>query len=167
VTAPIDGTVANLSVVSGDAVTASSVTTTSNSTSFGSSSTASTNNGSTVLVIGNLTQLSILTQVNEVDVPHIKPGQNATVTLDAFPNETFVGKVQSVDSIGTISSGVVTYNVYISMVEPPTSIKAGMTASVAIQTARADDVVYVPTAAIQTANGSSYVRVLKNKQVTI
>ena len=166
VTAPIDGTVANLSVVPGDAVTASTVTTTSNSTSFSSSSSSSNSGGSTVLVIGNLGQLSILTQVNEVDVPQIKPGQNATVTLDAFPNETFVGKVQSVDSVGTISSGVVTYNVYIEMVEPPTSVKAGMTASVAIQTARADDVVYVPTAAIQTSNGSSYVRVLKNGQVS-
>jgi multidrug efflux pump subunit AcrA (membrane-fusion protein) len=166
VTAPISGTVANVAAMPGDAVTASTVTTTSNSTSFSSSSSSSTSNGSTVLVIGNLTQLSVIAQVNEVDVPKIKPGQEATVTLDALPNETFVGKVENVDSIGTIASGVVTYNVYITLVSPPPSIKAGMSASVAIQTAHAYNVVTVPSAAVQTANGASYVRVLKNGQVT-
>ncbi|MGH7203935.1 MAG: efflux RND transporter periplasmic adaptor subunit [Candidatus Levyibacteriota bacterium] len=172
VTAPIGGTVANLAVVPGTAVTASNNTSSSTSTSFSSSNSSSSNanssssNGTAVLAIGNYGQLSILTQVNEVDIPHLKPGEDATVTLDAFPNQTFVGKVQSVDSVGTITSGVVTYNVYISLVEPPTSIKSGMTASVAIQTGRHDDVLFVPTAAIQTANGSSYVRVLKDGKVT-
>jgi len=166
VTAPIDGTVANLSVQPGSAVSASTVTTTSNSTSFSSSSSSSTSGGSTVLSIGNFSKLSILAQVNEVDIPKIKVGQQATVTLDAFPNETFVGQVVSVDSVGTITSGVVTYNVYINLIAPPTEIKSGMSASVAIQTARADNVIMVPSAAVQTANGTSYVRVLKNGQVS-
>jgi len=166
VTAPIGGTVANLSVQPGSAVTASTVTTTSNSTSFASSSSSSSSGGSSVLSIGNYTQLSILAQVNEVDIPKLKVGQQATVTLDAFPNETFVGQVVSVDSVGTISSGVVTYNVYINLISPPSSVKSGMSASVAIQTARADNVVTVPSAAVQTVNGASYVRILKNGQVT-
>ncbi|HSX09553.1 MAG TPA: HlyD family efflux transporter periplasmic adaptor subunit [Candidatus Saccharimonadales bacterium] len=166
VTAPISGTVANVSVQPGAAVTASTVTTTSNSTSFGSSSSSSSSGGSAVMSIGNYGQLSILAQVNEVDIPKIKVGQNATVTLDAFPDATYVGTVESVDSVGTISSGVVTYNVYINLVSPPSSIKAGMSASVAIQTARADDVVTVPSAAVQTSNGTSYVRVLKNGKVS-
>lgn len=166
VTAPIAGTVANVSVQPGAAVTASTVTTTSNSTSFGSSSSSSSSGGSAVLSIGNYSQLSILAQVNEVDIPKIKVGQQATVTLDAFPNETFVGQVESVDSVGAISSGVVTYNVYINLISPPSAIKSGMSASVAIQTARADNVITVPSAAVQTENGASYVRVLKNGKVT-
>ena len=167
VTAPISGTVANISVQPGDAVSASTVTTTSNSTSFGSSSSSSsTNGGSSVLSIGNYNQLSILAQVNEIDIPKVKVGQEATVTLDAFPNETFVGKVASVDSVGTITSGVVTYNVYINLISPPSSIKSGMSASVAIQTARADNVITVPSSAVQTSSGASYVRVLKNGQVS-
>jgi multidrug efflux pump subunit AcrA (membrane-fusion protein) len=166
VTAPIAGTIANLSVQPGDAVSASTVTTTSNSSSFSSSSSSSSSGGSSVLSIGNYNQLSILAQVNEVDVPKIKVGQQATVTLDAFPNETFVGQVVSIDSVGTISSGVVTYNVYINLISPPSSVKSGMSASVAIQTARADNVVTVPSAAVQTENDASYVRVLKNGKVT-
>ncbi len=167
VTAPISGTVANVSVQPGAAVTASTVTTTSNSTSFGSSSSSSSSNGgSSVLAIGNYGQLSILAQVNEVDIPKLKVGQQATVTLDAFPSQTFVGQVVSVDSVGTISSGVVTYNVYINLISPPSEIKSGMSASVAIQTARADNVITVPSAAVQTSSGASYVSVLKNGQVT-
>lgn len=177
VTAPIAGTVANLSVSQGNSVTASSNSNSSsnnsNSSSTGSStgsssssSGSSTSGGSTVLVLGNFSQLSVVTQVNEIDIPKIKVGQNATVTLDAFPNQTYVGQVENVDSVGTTSSGVVTYNVYISLVEPPSSIKPGMTASVAIQTARRDNVITVPTTAIQTSNGTSYVQVLKNNQAT-
>ena len=167
VVAPIAGTVANVAVQTGGAVTASTVTTTSSSTSFGSSSSSSSSGGgSSVMSIGNYNQLSILAQVNEVDIPKIKVGQNATVTLDAFPNETFVGQVASVDSVGTITSGVVTYNVYINLIQPPSSVKSGMSASVAIQTARADNVVTVPSAAVQTSNGTSYVRILKNGKET-
>jgi multidrug efflux pump subunit AcrA (membrane-fusion protein) len=167
VTAPISGTVANVAAQPGSAVTASTVTTTSNSTSFGSSSSSSSSSGgSSVLAIGNYGKLSILAQVNEVDIPKIKVGQQATVTLDAFPSDTFVGQVESVDSVGTISSGVVTYNVYINLISPPSEIKSGMSSSVAIQTARADNVVTVPSAAVQTSNGASYVRELKNGKVT-
>lgn len=182
VTAPMDGTVANLSVSEGNSVTASSNGSSNNnsssnsnnsssnnsssSNSSSSSSGSSTSDGSTVLVLGNFSQLSVVAQVNEVDIPKVKVGQNATVTLDAFPNETFVAKVESVDSVGTTSSGVVTYNVYLNLVAPPTDIKPGMTASIAIQTARHDNVISVPTAAVQTANGTSYVRVLKNGKVS-
>jgi multidrug efflux pump subunit AcrA (membrane-fusion protein) len=185
VTAPTDGAVANLSVSQGTSVTATSSNSnsssnsssgtnssssnsnsSSNNSSSSSSSGSSTSGGSTVLVLGNFSQLSVVAQVNEVDIPKVKVGQNATVTLDAFPNQTYVGQVESVDSVGTTSSGVVTYNVYIDLISPPTDIKPGMTASVAIQTARHDNVITVPTAAIQTANGTSYVRVLKNNQLS-
>lgn len=183
VTAPFSGTVANLSVREGASVTASasnanafssnasnSSGSNSNANSSNSSSNtssgSSTTDGSTVLVIGDFSQLSVVAQVNEVDIPKIKNGQNATVTIDAFPNETFVGKVVSVDSVGTATSGVVTYNVYIDLVSPPSSIKSGMTTSVNIQTARRDNVITVPTAAVQTINDQSYVRVLKKNKVS-
>ncbi len=167
VVAPIAGTVANLSVQPGDAVTASTATAAKATSSSSSSSSSSANGGSVVLSIGNYKQLSILAQVNEVDIPKIKIGQNAIVTLDAFPGETFAGKVVRMDSVGTITSGVVTYNVTINLLAPPSSVKPGMSASVAIQTARADNVITVPSTAVQMINGASYVKVLKKGQVSI
>jgi multidrug efflux pump subunit AcrA (membrane-fusion protein) len=161
VVAPIDGSIANLSVKKGEKVSGASGTTSSDASSTTSDSSSSTSSSS-VLMIGDFSKLSVVAQVNEVDIPKIEVGQNATVTLSAFSDKTFVGKVIAVDSVGTTSSGVVTYNVFIDLVAPPPSIKSGMSASITIQTAKRDDVLTVPTSAIQTSDGTSAVRVLKD-----
>jgi membrane fusion protein, macrolide-specific efflux system len=159
VTAPIDGTVANISVHVGDQVSASGGNLSSNLSS-------STNpSGNVIMAIGNYSTPYIKVSVSEVDVPNIKAGQKATITLDAFSSKTYVGKVSGVDTVGTMSSGVVTYNAYIDFLYPPSSINPGMTVTVTIQTARKDNVLYVPSAAIQTTNGQSYVRILKNGSI--
>lgn len=167
ITAPVDGTVANLSATVGSNVAASGVS--YNGTLSGgnsSSASSSSSNSSSVLVLGNFSNLSIKAPVNEVDVSKIKPGQKATITVDAFPDKTFVGKVNSVDTIGTNSSGVVTYNAYITFVAPPPTIVPGMTASAVVQTDRRDDALMVPTSAVQTNSSGSYIRELKNGQLT-
>lgn len=181
VTAPIDGTVANLAAAIGGSVSGSSggggnssnSTSTSGGSSNGSSNAAagttsgsSTTSGSPVLIIGNFSDLSVKVQVSEVDIPNVHEGEKATITLDAFPDKTYVGTVTGVDTIGTSSSGVVTYNAYITMTAPPATIQPGMTATATIETARKDDVLMVPTAAVQTINGQSTVRALKNGIVT-
>lgn len=162
VTSPIDGTVANLSALVGTNVAASSGNTGSNTSSDSSTSTTAT----TILVLGNFGELYIKTPITEVDVSKVKPAQKVTVTLDAFSDKTYVGTVSSVDTIGTISSGVVTFNAYITLVSPPTTVQPGMTASSVIQLERADDVLFVPTSAIQTTTEEPTVRVLKNGKET-
>ena len=158
VTAPIGGTVANLSLAVGGNVAASGVS--FNGTSGSSSSSNST--ASPVLVIGNFSNLSLKTAVSEVDLGQLKPGQKATITLDAYPDSTYVGRLDSIDSIGANTSGVVTYNAYITFVSPPPTIKPGMTASAVIQIERHDNVLSVPLGAVQTGTNGSYVRELKN-----
>ncbi len=158
VTAPFSGTVANLTVRAGDQITASGGNLSSNV-----SSTTATN---AVLYIGSYSKPYIKVQAGEVDVPHIHAGQKATITLDAFPNKTFVGNVDQVDTTGAISSGVVTYNVFVSIVAPDPSILPGMSASVTIQTNRKDDVLSVPSSAIQITNGQTSVQVMKNGKVS-
>lgn len=161
VTAPIDGTVANLSSNLGSNVSASGVS--YNGTSSGNSSNS---NASPVLMLGNFANLSIKAPVSEVDIASLKDGQKATITLDAYPDKTFVGRVQSIDSIGTNSSGVVTYNAYINLVSPPAVIKPGMTATAVIQLEKKDNVLMVPVGAVQTDSSGSYVREQKNGQIT-
>ncbi len=165
VTAPISGTIANLSAAIGSSVTTSS-NNSSSSSSNSSSSSSSSSGGSAVLVISNFRSLTVKVQASEVDVPKIKTGQKATITLDALPDKTFVGRVNSIDAIGTSSSGVVTYNVYINFVAPSAEIKPGMTASAIIQTDKKENILTVPTSAIQTTNGQSFVRVQKNGNIT-
>lgn len=162
VTAPFDGTVANIAVKEGDEITASGGNLSSNISS--NNSTTSTTNA--VLYLGNFTRPYVKVQATEVDVPKIKAGQKVTITLDAFPGKTFVGNVDQVDTSGTISSGVVSYNVFVSFVAPTSDIRPGMSATVTIETARNDDTLSVPTSAVQNINGQTYVRILQNGNVS-
>lgn len=172
VTAPIAGIVANLSVTVGGSVnaatTASSSTTNSTGTNTAASSTSSSsvNASTTILLLVNPSNVSVVTQVSEVDIPKVHPTEKATITLDALPNKTFVGVISQVDSIGTITSGVVTYNVYTTFTNPIPDIKPGMSATVNIQTARKDNVLSVPSTAVQTQSGQSVVRVFQNGILT-
>lgn len=160
VTAPVGGTVANFSLGVGSNVTATG-TTYNNSATNNSNATA----GTPILVLGDFSQLLIKAPVNEVDISKVKVGQKATITLDAFPQQTFVGRVTSVDTIGTNASGVVTYTAYISLVLPPATIRPGMSASAVIQTARHDNALTIPTSAIQTTSGAPTVQRVKNGKV--
>ncbi len=105
--------------------------------------------------------------MNEVDVAKIKLGQKATLTFDAVPDLTITGAVSEIDTIGTISQGVVTYDVKISFDANDERVKPGMSVSSAIITAVKTDVLSVPNSAIKTSGGQSYVEVLDNPDAEV
>jgi HlyD family secretion protein len=63
---------------------------------------------------------------NEVDAASIKIGQKAKLTLMAITGLTIPGTVVEIDSVGTVSSGVVTYDVKIAFDKDDERVKAGM-----------------------------------------
>ncbi len=95
--------------------------------------------------------------LNEVDIAKIKLGQKATLAFDAIEGLTITGSVDGIDTVGTVSSGVVTYNVTISLDVDDARVKPGMSVSATVITDTAQDVVVVPNSAIKTKNGLSYV----------
>ncbi len=95
--------------------------------------------------------------LNEVDVAKVKVGQKATLTFDAIDGLSITGKVIQVDLVGTVSQGVVSYNVKIGFDTQDDRVKSGMSTSVSIITDVRQDVVIVPSSAIKTQNGTSYV----------
>jgi len=97
--------------------------------------------------------------LNEVDAAKIQLGNKATITFDAIPTLTLTGTVAQIDPVGTVSQGVVTYDVKISFDTQDSRVKTGMSVNAAIQTAVAENVLTVPSAAIKTTNGASYVTV--------
>ncbi|MFA5188787.1 MAG: efflux RND transporter periplasmic adaptor subunit [Patescibacteria group bacterium] len=101
--------------------------------------------------------------LNEVDVTKIKVGQKATLTFDAIDGLSITGEVAQVDIIGTVSSGVVTYNVKIIFDTQDDRVKSGMSVSASIITETSQDVLEVPSSAIKTSNGVSYVLQLGDK----
>jgi RND family efflux transporter MFP subunit len=113
-----------------------------------------------------ITPKSIVTiSVNEVDVAKIQAGQKATLTFDAIPDLTIAGQVSQIDVVGTVSQGVVSYNVQIAFDTQDSRIKPGMSINADIQTAVHQDVLYVPNSAVKTQGTANYVQILTNNVV--
>ena len=104
--------------------------------------------------------------LNEINVAKVAVGQPVEVTFNALPGVTATGTVTDVDAVGTVSQGVVSYNVVISYANDNPSIKAGMSINANIITSEVDNVVIVPNGAVKTINGMSYVQVPANGSTT-
>ncbi len=109
VTAPVSGKLFGLTITPGAIITLSS----------------SSNSTSTSQVLGSISQAGkILAQVNlsEIDSVNVSEGQKTTLTMDAFPNKTFTGKLVSINTNGVVSSSVTTYPAIISFDSAPNPV---------------------------------------------
>ncbi len=149
--APLTGRLTGFSMQEGSVITAQ--TTTSGSTSSQKIASVTTSAIPTITV--NLTQ---------IDVPKIKVGQKATITLDAYADKTYTGKVVSIDTVGSVTSGVTSYPTVIALDERNEDILPNMSTSASIITASKADILIVPSTAIQSENGQTTVQVLVNGQ---
>jgi HlyD family secretion protein len=86
--------------------------------------------------------------VDETDVAKVAVGKPATMTFDALPGRPFRGKVIAVSPAGTLTQGVVTYPVEISIDSRNQVIPAGLTASATITIDEKSDVIVVPLRAV-------------------
>jgi RND family efflux transporter MFP subunit len=133
---------------------------------------SSNSNSSAPIIIGDLSTLKAQVEVNEVDIANVSIGQKVSLTFSAIDGLTSTGKIEKMDSLGTLTSGVVTYNVTIGFDSLDSRIKPEMSVSAAIITDTKQDVIIVPNSAVKSQNGSSYVQVLvgqspENKKVEI
>jgi len=90
----------------------------------------------------------------------------------AFPDQSFAGKVLSIDPAEKIVDGVVYYEIVITFESVPEGIKPGMTADLTIKTALKENVLTVPEDAILEKDGKTVVETLedglvKEKEVTV
>ena len=97
----------------------------------------------------DLTQMRVLTNVDEADIGKINEGQGVIFTVDAWPQTRFRGKVVQVRLAPQIVQNVVTYTVVLDVANPDMKLKPGMTANVSIITESKQNVLKVPTAAVR------------------
>ncbi|MES2059711.1 MAG: efflux RND transporter periplasmic adaptor subunit [Patescibacteria group bacterium] len=114
------------------------------------------NTGDVVATILSKNQVANVS-LNEVDAAKVKVGQKATLTFDAIDNLTISGTVADVDLVGTVSQGVVTYNVKINFDTTDPRVLSGMTANASIITEVKQDVITVPIAAVKSSGSDHYV----------
>jgi len=131
ITSPIDGVVISRSVDVGQTVAASL-------------------QAPVIFTIANdLTKMQIDANVAEADVGVVKIDQNVDFTVDAFPMQTFQGKVVQVRNAPITVQNVVTYDTVIGVSNPDLKLKPGMTANVAIIVAHKDNVLQIKNAALR------------------
>src|SRR4030095_3151044 len=131
ITSPIDGVVISRSVDVGQTVAASL-------------------QAPVIFAIANdLTKMQIDANVAEADVGVVKIDQNVDFTVDAFPMETFHGKVVQVRNAPITVQNVVTYDTVIGVSNPELKLKPGMTANVSIVIAHKDNVLQIKNAALR------------------
>lgn len=97
---------------------------------------------------------------NEVDVSKIRIGQKATLTFDAIDGLSIAGNIQEIDSIGTVTQGVVIYNVKIGFSTQDSRVRSGMNVTAAVITNAKQDALLIPASAVKSQGNESYVEVL-------
>ena len=137
VRAPISGTVASVGVYRGQ----------------------SASSGTSIATIV-ADQLVASIALNEVDVASVDVGDKVTATFDAIEDLALTGSVAEIDSIGTVSSGVVSYGVLVRFDMQDERVRSGMSVSAVVATDVLQNAVIVPSSAVKAAGGTSYVEVL-------
>ncbi|MDD4412774.1 MAG: HlyD family efflux transporter periplasmic adaptor subunit [Patescibacteria group bacterium] len=124
--------------------------------------------GTTIVTVVTDEQMAVIS-LNEVDAAKVKVGQKANVTFSALDELNITGSVAEVDSIGTVSQGVVNYEVKISLDVQDENIKPQMSVSAIIVTDQRNDVLVVPNEAVKTDSVSqlSYVEVFSGQTLAI
>ncbi len=92
----------------------------------------------------------VVLSIDEIDVGSINIGQQATITLETWPNDEISGEVTAIAPSATNSNNIVSYDVTLTLDESGVDlpILAGMTANADLVTDNYEDVLAVPNAAI-------------------
>ncbi len=131
ITAPIDGIVVQRSVDVGQTVAASMQAPT------------------LFIIAADLTKMQVNANIDEADIGRIRPNQNVTFRVDAYPGEEFQGTVSQVRLQPVVVQNVTTYGTIINVPNVDLRLKPGMTANLRVQIARRGDVLRVANAALR------------------
>ena len=137
ITAPLSGVVASVSVQQGETVTSGSAAA----------------QAPTFITLIDLNRLQVDAYVDETDIGKVRVGQDATFTVDAFPDREFSGRVTAIYPKALIQQNVVTYDVAIAIENREGLLRPDMTANTTITVAKRDKVLAVPNQAVRREDG--------------
>ena len=125
--------------------------------SLGQTVVSSMNASSLFLLAKDLKKMEVWASVNEADIGNIFPGQAVTFTVDAFPNETFLGTVGKIRLNATMTQNVVTYIVEVITDNSSGRLLPYLTANLKFEVKRANDVLAVPSGALRFTPDAAFV----------
>ncbi len=142
VTSPMDGVVIVKGVELGETVT---------------SGVSSFNAGTVLFTVADLRSLLIRVNLNEVDIGKVAVGMPVRITLDAYPQKVFTGKVRFVSPAAKLLDKIKVFPIEISLDELSDAYRTGMSANVEILGQKREKAVSVPLEALQKKEGQTVV----------
>jgi HlyD family secretion protein len=115
-----------------------------------SSATNNAGGGTLLLQMADLGEVMDSTLVSESDIGNVKPGQKATVKVDAYPNRAFTGTVEKIAPEATVQQSVTMFPVLIRLDNKDGALMPGMNSDVSVLVQQRTNVLTVPNDAIRT-----------------
>jgi HlyD family secretion protein len=131
ITAPIDGVILDVNAEIGQAINAGSL------------------GISLFTIASDLRRLELVVDIDEADIGQVEVGDEVVFSVEAMPDRRLSGRVRQVRAGPTVSNGITTYKAVISVDNDSLQLRPGMTATADITTARATNVLMVPSAALR------------------
>jgi HlyD family secretion protein len=147
VTSPMSGVVITKGVDLGETVT---------------SGVSSFNDGTVMFTVADLKSLIIRVNLNEVDIAKVRVGQPVRVTLDAYPQKIFTGKVRFVAPAAKVVEKIKVFEIEVGLDQLDEAFRTGMSANVEILGERRDHSLSIPLEALQRREGQTVVYRLKH-----
>jgi HlyD family secretion protein len=135
VKAPVTGTIIELDVERGQVI---------------SSPTSNVGEGTVLLKMADLNLVQVSALVDETDIGKVQAGQRTTVTVDAYPNRPFEGRVLKIEPQATIQQNVTMFPVLVRIENREGLLRPGMNTEVEIHVGQRDSVLALPNAALRT-----------------
>jgi RND family efflux transporter MFP subunit len=153
ITAPLNGVVASITVIEGQAISTASLAT-------------------PAMTLVGTSGIEMQGTIDELNIASVKLGQTVNITLDALPDKEPAGTVTFISPMGTVVAGIVSYATTISLENPSAELKDGMSATAEVVVARRDNVLLIPNIVIQGTVQNPFVALLINgkqieRQVTL
>ena len=146
VASPMNGVVIKKGVELGDTIT---------------SGVSSFNAGTVVFTVADLKSLIIRVNLNEVDIAKVREGQKVRVSLDAYPQKAFGGKVRFVAPAAKLVDKIKVFEVEVALDELSEAFRTGMSANVEILGEKREKATSIPLEALQRKDGQPVVYKLK------
>jgi len=97
----------------------------------------------------DLAAMELQVNVDEADVGQVREGQEATFSVDAYPGRKYPARISRVSFGSQVSEGVVSYATVLKVSNDDLSLRPGMTATAEIATAKRENALLVPNAALR------------------
>ena len=108
-------------------------------------------------------EFQIEADISEANIGKIEINQIVKITLDAFSDQEFSGRIIQIEPAETVIQGVVYYKVTIGFDQINKNIKTGMTANIIITTDFRKNVLTIPQRAVSQKQGKKIVKIPDNK----